>query len=69
MAREPQRAAAPHHLNAATVPVERALLARAEVLEAIAGGETVLTVEPDRGAAMAIIATEFRTLAAELHYW
>lgn len=63
MAREPQRAAEPHHLNAAVVPVERALLARAQKLEQ-------QSRDTDGGNANYLfVAAEFRALAAELKYW
>jgi hypothetical protein len=63
MAREPQRAAQPHHLNAHVMPVERALLARAETLER-------QSKETDGGNANYLfVAAEFRSLAVELHYW
>lgn len=69
MAREPQRRDEPRHLDAAIVPVERALIARAKVLEAtsnqVPGGH------PDERCAevYAYMAAEFRALAAELHHW
>lgn len=56
------------HLDASVVPVERALLARAEALqaeaEALASGDTDLL-----GGVKAMFAAEFRELAEELHYW
>lgn len=51
------------HLDASVVPVERALLARAQTLER-------QSEETDGGNANYLfVAAEFRSLAAELHYW
>ena len=49
------------HLDASAVPVERALLARAAVLDQEAADAEVATVS--------WLADEFRKLAEELHYW
>jgi hypothetical protein len=59
------------HLDAGVVPVERALLERAGVLDQRAQG---ILVDPDAGAelltgtVLAGIAQEFRALAEELHW-
>lgn len=54
------------HLDASVVPVERALLARAGVLE---GGEQQ-PGETDIAFGMGLLlAQEFRALAEELHWW
>ena len=63
MAREPQRSDQPKPLGAAIMPVQRALIARAQALEegsrkTDGGNETYL-----------FVAVEFRKLAAELHHW
>lgn len=53
------------HLDASAVPVERAFLARAAVLEEEAD-------KPDNQVAesiLNIVAGEFRDLAEELHWW
>lgn len=71
MAREPQRAAEPHHLDARIVPVERALIARADALEAEAE-ELANDGIPAYGTEQAVLlrmAKEFRNLAEELHHW
>lgn len=65
MAREPQRAAEPRHLNAHIVPVERALIARATAIEEKAEAEMSVSLKP----ALHAVAAEFRALAAELHHW
>jgi hypothetical protein len=60
---EPQRRTQRRtHLDASVVPVERALLARAQVLESGADDDNA---EP----AWPFLAAEFRELAEELHYW
>lgn len=67
MAREPQRREQPAQLSAAIVPFERALLARAKEIE-----ETWTGAEDDQApgvAARQALASEFRLLAIELHYW
>jgi hypothetical protein len=58
------------HLDAGVVPVEQALLARAEALEEQAG---VPAADPGTPAhayssSIALIANEFRALAEELHW-
>lgn len=65
MAREPQRAAEPHHLDARIVPVELALKARATAIEEKAELEMSISLKP----ALQAVAAEFRALAAELHHW
>ena len=63
MAAGPQRAAEPRHLDARIVPVERALIARAEKLEDSSS-------KTDGGNMLYMfVAAEFRSLAAELHHW
>ena len=55
------------HLDASVVPVERALLARAEALDAEAHEPES---EPTIGSAVKLLVSqEFRQLADELHYW
>lgn len=62
MAPEPQRRPEPRkHLDASVVPVERALLARADALEA--RPQYVEEIPWKQ------VAAEFRRLAEELHYW
>lgn len=55
------------HLDAATVPVERALITRAEALKTEADGHE----HPggDTWYFTSRLAAEFRALADELHYW
>lgn len=74
MAREPQRAAQPRPLNAAVVPVERALLARAAAIQGQVDAIVDNEGDDDEGKlltahALATVAEEFRALAEELHYW
>lgn len=60
------------HLDASAVPVERALLARAAVLDDRAGtasGQPQLGIGPDDARLLHGVASEFRALAEELHYW
>ena len=59
MAREPQRSERARPLDAAIVPVQRALIARAKELEA----------ETQSGEVQLVIAAEFRSLASELAHW
>lgn len=61
------------HLDASVVPVERALLARAGVLEQHVAE---ITARLDKGAALPefaedklTLAAEFRALAEDLHWW
>lgn len=63
------------HIDAAAVPIERALIARAEALEE---SEPVATLEAGPEAAAMLqavqhshrfVAAEFRRLAEELHWW
>ena len=59
------------HLDASVVPVERALLARADTLEQairdeMGGGAAVNMI---RVTAADIVADEFRMLAEALHWW
>lgn len=76
MAPQPQRAAQPHHLDAKLVPLESALLARAEFLSLRASQRNTinqaLIIEngPDLESAVDMrVAEEFRALAEELRYW
>ena len=66
MAQQPKRREVRRpHLDAAVVPVERALLARAEAIErqeVAKGGDLPSSVG-------LFLATEFRALAEELHFW
>jgi hypothetical protein len=59
------------HLNPHIVPVERALLARAEALEAGNVSVSAGCVAIDGGPSPlgVALAGEFRTLAEELHWW
>jgi hypothetical protein len=59
----PQRRPATLHLNAHIVPVERALLERARVLE-----EQSRNTDGGNGSFL-FLAAEFRALAEELHHW
>jgi hypothetical protein len=73
-----RRAQRKTHLDASAVPVERALLARADDLETLAlsargasaaiGGPVLAKdhMTPDLADA---VAAEFRSLAEELHWW
>ena len=54
------------HLDAATVPVERALLARAASMDGRFAEDDTSDAERT---VLAIMADEFRTLAEELHWW
>lgn len=80
MAREPQRREEAAHLDAKLVPFERALIARAKVLdeqasELHAAGEArdvdQQTAEDVRELVgrRRLLAKEFRLLAEELHHW
>lgn len=80
---QPKRRESPKtHLDASTVPVERAYLARAEVLSseamrvfAVLGPErNGPGMDPDwreriEPSLKLMLAAEFRALAEELHYW
>lgn len=79
MAREPQRREEPRHLDAALVPLERALLARAHELSS-AAMQTFAVLGPEREDGTPdpariepnlklMLAAELRALAAELHHW
>ena len=69
MAQQPKRRTVRNpHLDAHIVPVERALIARAEALEQVAASDAVLTVDPSEAAIAARVSTEFRALAEELHW-
>ena len=67
------------HLDASVVPVERALLARAEALEdseeftRVSTGPgrelTPVRVQTPLAGAHRTVAAEFRALAEELHWW
>jgi hypothetical protein len=71
----PRREQRKTHLDASVVPVERALLARADKLEnealSAAGTSAVLGERAAAGASAtaARVAAEFRVLAEELHWW
>ena len=52
------------YLDASVIPVEQALLHRAEVLQ-----QESLRVGPTSLLTLQTIADEFRALAAELHWW
>lgn len=69
MAREPQRSEQPRPLGAAIVPLQRALIERAKVLDATS--ERVPPGHPDERCAevYAYMASEFRALARELEHW
>jgi len=77
MAAGPQRRTTPApHLSAAAVPVELALLARAEFLSLRASQRNavnqayIMDNGPDIESAVDMrIAEEFRALAEELHWW
>jgi hypothetical protein len=71
MAREPQRSPEPRPLGAAIVPVERALRARAEDLQARQEYGALHGVSEDSTEAMirAALIVELRALAEELKYW
>jgi len=66
MAREPQRAPEAHHLDAKLIPVERALIARAAVLNEEALAETEATLA---AAVKLLVSQELMAVAVELHYW
>lgn len=60
------------HLDASVVPVERALLARAVVLDGrsdTAPDHPELGIGPAEARLLHETASEFRALAEELHYW
>jgi hypothetical protein len=80
----PRRDKPKAHLDASVVPVERALLARADVIAsdigtgALAGlirqrarchGVTDGSADALADALALVLAAEFRALAEELHYW
>ena len=86
MASEPQRREVRRtHLDASAVPVERALLARADAIEsrivtshnvewttdvqAVRDAVTKAAEDEGRNAVARIVAGEFRALAEELHWW
>lgn len=73
MAPEPQRRQQRKtHLDASVVPVERALIARAGELDKQAEAlmSDLGTPTQELGAGIRrILASEFRSLAEELHYW
>jgi hypothetical protein len=73
MAREPQRREQPAPLGAAIVAVERALKARAKVLDeqaqAMMDDEGRTPVSELNAGIRHILASEFRSLAAELAHW
>jgi hypothetical protein len=58
------------HLDAGVVPVERALLARAEAIESrIVTSHNVMLDANPIGAVILLVAGEFRALAEELHWF
>ena len=59
------------HLDASVVPVERALLARADTLDQAARDEISrgVAVNMIRVTAADLVADEFRMLAEALHWW
>ena len=74
----PRRTQRKTHLDASVVPVERALLARAEDLENLAlsargasaaHGFEVLAKDNLTAGTASAVAVEFRALAEELHWW
>lgn len=72
----PRRTQRNKHLDASIVPVERALLERAEFLSARASQRNsineafIIENGPDIESALDVrVAEEFRALADELHYW
>lgn len=74
MAQPPRREQRRTHLDASAVPVERAYLARAGVLEGHAADYERDVMEPDGALpefieAKLTLAREFRALAEELHWW
>jgi hypothetical protein len=76
MAREPQRREQPAPLGAALVPLERALLARAEFLSLRASQRNavsrafIMDNGPDIESAVDVrLADELRALARELRHW
>jgi hypothetical protein len=69
MAREPQRREQPRHLDAAIVPLERALLARAKAIEDTVGDLAEDVAATPEARALGIVAGQFRGLADELRYW
>ena len=76
MAAQPPRRTTPApHLLPQVVPVEKALLARAEAIEADAdlleaqAQKLGPGMPPLDAIACRVVATEFRALADELHYW
>ena len=68
----PRRPQPRKYLDAGLVPLERALLARAGVLDEesrTAQDPANVTAEGRGSALLGIIAAELRELADELHYW
>ena len=57
------------HLDAGVVPVERALLARAEALDTAVSRYGAEAPEWIPVETFQVIAAEFRQLAEELHWW
>jgi hypothetical protein len=57
------------HLNASIVPVERALLARAEALDTAVSRHGADAPDWVPVETFQVIAAEFRQLAEELHWW
>lgn len=64
MAREPQRSDQPRPVGAAIMPVQRALIARATALD-----DMVERSDATLAPVFAVIAAEYRNLAAELQHW
>lgn len=77
MAREPQRRDEPRHLDAAIVPLERALIARAKALSQEVIDEPDAPEATDEQAMIAgvtqvvraLFSRELLALADELHHW
>lgn len=70
MAREPQRREEPRpHLDAALVPLERALVARAKAIDATLQDLAEDAAVTPEARALRMVAGEFRGLADELHHW
>jgi hypothetical protein len=63
----PERKVRHRHLDASLVPLEHALIQRADMLE---GGTEPLTSDTPLAVQLQVaMAAEYRALAEELHYW
>ena len=70
MAAGPQRLPEPAaHVTAHVAPVERALLARADAIEAGLADLDQITAQSGIRGIRNAVAAEFRALAKELHHW